>query len=285
MGRLNQYSTSLQGMSTISAVTGMTGGNDSWCQKFKLQRGEERKQKAQLLGGHRLSHNYRLIPLSPFWFSIIFVCVALLPFGSIFISVVSTCLCRLNWTCMMTSATELSSAHGAVLNAGHLTDSVIRGRDSPLSWQADKRQGTGAAESSLLVHSSDLNESGLQILDDELADLKRSGDELTFRSQTMKLFVADPKGWLGRERALLEADRKASLLRNLEHHFVRRAIAAGKSRPQCDGQVSKHQAAADNCAMTPITPAAQPSSASESPPRSVTREDKAFDLLHDYCPP
>ncbi|POR34323.1 SWIRM domain-containing protein FUN19 [Tolypocladium paradoxum] len=113
---------------------------------------------------------------------------------------------------------------------------------------------------------------------------------LTFRSQVMKHYTSDRKAWLRKERALLEADRRAGAQR---YHAIMPAkpIAAKPAK----ARVSKTQAAPrqirNNSAATaparPARPAGRVSATPEPSRRIVApnREDKDFDALPNYCPP
>ncbi|KAK3185568.1 hypothetical protein K4F52_005668 [Lecanicillium sp. MT-2017a] len=124
---------------------------------------------------------------------------------------------------------------------------------------------------------------------------------LTFRSQVMKHFTANRKSWLRKERAFLEADRKAGARR---YHAIMPAkpIAAPKlARVQrAVDRVSKpvhvsprparnsvgSAAAAATVALP--RPAARRTSDTPEPNRRIVapnREDKDFDSLPNYCPP
>ncbi|KHN94437.1 SWIRM domain-containing protein [Metarhizium album ARSEF 1941] len=116
---------------------------------------------------------------------------------------------------------------------------------------------------------------------------------LTFRSQVMKHFTTNRRGWLRKERALLEADRRAGAQR---YYTIMPAkpIAAKPPRSQRTDRVSKPHAAPrpirTNTTMVGTTPArpAGRTSATPEPSRRVVapnREDKDFHSLPDYCPP
>lgn len=141
---------------------------------------------------------------------------------------------------------------------------------------------------------------------------------LTFKSQVMKHYKANPKSWLRKERELLKADRRAGANR---YHTIMPAkpkpfIAAKPSRVQRPDRVMKpHQvttaaavAVGANGAPRPIRSSgpggpihgqghgagANPgkrsfsrTSATPEPSRRVVanREDKDFNSIVDYCPP
>lgn len=118
---------------------------------------------------------------------------------------------------------------------------------------------------------------------------------LTFRSQVMKHFTANRKGWLRKERALLEADRRAGAQR---YHAIMPAkpIAAKPPRSQRTDRISKPHAiprpirtnaTTVGTGTTPARPAGRTSATPEPSRRVVApnREDKDFDSLPDYCPP
>lgn len=127
---------------------------------------------------------------------------------------------------------------------------------------------------------------------------------LTFRSQVMKLYTSNSKGWLRKERELLKADRRAGAQR---YH----AIMPAKPKPiycpakpprQRTDRVSKTQHGSGGSAPRPIrsggiglgagtlpgkrsanhtSPTPEPSRRAVAP----NREDKDFNSLPDYCPP
>ncbi|KAG6009576.1 hypothetical protein E4U21_001943 [Claviceps maximensis] len=117
---------------------------------------------------------------------------------------------------------------------------------------------------------------------------------LTFRSQVMKHYTANPKGWLRKERALLEADRRAGAQR---YHTIMPAKPVAAARPfkQRVDRVSKPQAAprpirtiATTNGTSPTSRPAGRTSATPEPCRRVVapnREDKDFNSIVDYCPP
>lgn len=123
---------------------------------------------------------------------------------------------------------------------------------------------------------------------------------LTFRSQVMKHFTANRKAWLRKERALLEADRRAGAQR---YHTILPAakpvVASKAPRSQRVDRVSKPQSAprpirthpvATTTTPGPMRPAApRPRvSATPEPSRRIVapnREDKDFKALPNYCPP
>ncbi|KAG6234045.1 hypothetical protein E4U25_005822 [Claviceps purpurea] len=115
---------------------------------------------------------------------------------------------------------------------------------------------------------------------------------LTFRSQVMKHYTADRKGWLRKERALLEADRRAGAQR---YHALMPAkpIAAKPPHKHRADRVSKPQARpirtkATTKGPSPRTRPAGRTSATPEPTRRAVapnREDKNFRSIVDYCPP
>lgn len=124
---------------------------------------------------------------------------------------------------------------------------------------------------------------------------------LTFKSQVMKHYKSNPKGWLRKERAFLEADRRAGSHR---YHAIMPAkpkptIAVKPSRVQRADRVTKPQgSAAGSAAPRTIrsggagaNPSKRPASRASPTPepgrRAVApnREDKDFNSLPDYCPP
>ncbi len=111
---------------------------------------------------------------------------------------------------------------------------------------------------------------------------------LTFKSQIMKHYKASPRGWLRRERALLEVDRHA---RDHRYH----AIMPAKPKPNFEAKSLRVQRG--DRVMKP-----QSSSTKSSAPHAIRdgtgvtyepshlviahhREDKDFNSLPDYCPP
>ncbi|KJZ74287.1 hypothetical protein HIM_06293 [Hirsutella minnesotensis 3608] len=115
---------------------------------------------------------------------------------------------------------------------------------------------------------------------------------LTFRSQVMKHYTSDRKAWLRKERALLEADRRAGAQR---YHAIMPAkpIAVKPAKSQRADRVSKSQGAPRqirNNAAAParsVRPAGRVSATPEPSRRIVApnREDKDFDALPNFCPP
>lgn len=138
---------------------------------------------------------------------------------------------------------------------------------------------------------------------------------LTFRSQVMKHYKANPRGWLRKERALLEADRRAGAQR---YHAIMPArprtlvTAKPSSRVQRGGdRVTKPATTSGAPAPRPIRssgPVSHPATATLNGPSSgptakrsmprasptpepsrrivaPNREDKDFNSLPDYCPP
>lgn len=113
---------------------------------------------------------------------------------------------------------------------------------------------------------------------------------LTFRSQVMRHYTSDRKAWLRKERALLEADRRAGAQR---YHAIMPAkpIASkpGKARVS-KTQPAPRQIRHNSASTTPARPArpAGRVSATPEPSRRIVapnREDKDFDALPNYCPP
>ncbi|WAO87160.1 SWIRM domain-containing protein [Fusarium falciforme] len=116
---------------------------------------------------------------------------------------------------------------------------------------------------------------------------------LTFRSQVMKHYTANRKAWLLKERAFLEADRRAHAQR---YHTILPAAkpAAAKPTRARGDRVQKPQSAPrpirthPGAATTgPIRPTPRVSATPEPSRRVVApnREDKDFRALPDYCPP
>ncbi|PHH84992.1 hypothetical protein CDD83_1071 [Cordyceps sp. RAO-2017] len=117
---------------------------------------------------------------------------------------------------------------------------------------------------------------------------------LTFRSQVMRHFTADRKAWLRKERALLEADRRAGAQR---YHAIMPAkpVVAKSARSSRAERVTKGQGAPrqirNHAAATgparPARPAGRVSATPEPSRRIVApnREDKDFEALPNYCPP
>jgi hypothetical protein len=117
---------------------------------------------------------------------------------------------------------------------------------------------------------------------------------LTFRSQVMKHFTTNRRGWLRQERALLEADRRAGAQR---YHTIMPAkpIAAKLPRSQRPDRISKPHTTprpirtnATVVGATTLARAVGRTSATPEPSRRVVapnREDKDFNSLPDYCPP
>ncbi|KAJ6442426.1 swirm [Purpureocillium lavendulum] len=120
---------------------------------------------------------------------------------------------------------------------------------------------------------------------------------LTFRSDVMKHFTADRKGWLRKNRALLEADRRAGAQR-YPTIMPAKPIMAKPVKHRNTDRVSKTQGQGaprpirNNVPATaPARSAARPASrvsATPEPSRRIVapnREDKDFESLPDYCPP
>ncbi|KAL7785626.1 hypothetical protein V8C37DRAFT_412839 [Trichoderma ceciliae] len=121
---------------------------------------------------------------------------------------------------------------------------------------------------------------------------------LTFRSQVMKHFTSNRRGWLLKERALLVADRQAGAQR---FHAILPAkpIAAKAARSHRGDRVSKPQTSAPRPIRSSVnglpssTVIVRPAtgrrpSATPEPSRRIVapnREDKDFRSLPDYCPP
>jgi hypothetical protein len=112
---------------------------------------------------------------------------------------------------------------------------------------------------------------------------------LSFKSQVVKRYEANPRGWLRQERAYLEADRKAH---GKKFHSILPAKSVKTPRPRGD-RVQKPQSAPRPIRTHPaasIGPMMRPAprvSATPEPSRRVVtnREDKDFNSLPDYCPP
>lgn len=113
---------------------------------------------------------------------------------------------------------------------------------------------------------------------------------LSFRSQVMKHYMADRKGWLRKERELLKADRRAGGPR---YHTIMPAKPVASSKPPRShraDRVSKPHAA-PRTIRTSNAGSSRPAgrvSATPEPSRRVVapnREDKDFNSLPDYCPP
>jgi hypothetical protein len=133
---------------------------------------------------------------------------------------------------------------------------------------------------------------------------------LTFRSQVMKLYTANTKSWLRKERELLKADRRAGAQR---YHAIMPAkpkpiLVASKAPRQRVDRVSKPQQQQQHgpggstprpirtggagpgvgAGMVPSKRSAMRASLTPEPSRRVVapnREDKDFNSLPDYCPP
>lgn len=117
---------------------------------------------------------------------------------------------------------------------------------------------------------------------------------LTFRSQVMKQYSSNRLGWLRKERALLEADRRAGAQR---YHAIMPATSSnGKStsgkpirthRPT--ERVSKplSQPRAPRASFSAPRPVKRTSATPEPSRRIVApnREDKDYNSIPDYCPP
>lgn len=114
---------------------------------------------------------------------------------------------------------------------------------------------------------------------------------LTFRSQVMQLFSANPRGWLRKERALLEADRKASAGRYHPIMPASRPSSSSKparvSRPTDRITKPSGQPRVARNSFSAPRPAKRPSATPEPSRRIVApnREDKDYTSLPDYCPP
>lgn len=117
---------------------------------------------------------------------------------------------------------------------------------------------------------------------------------LFFRSQVMKHYTANRKGWLRKERELLEADRRAGAHR---YHAImpakpmhakapRMQRADRVSKPQ-NGQTLRSIRVSTGPTPTPGRSARRISATPEPSRRSVApnREDKDFNSLPDLCPP
>jgi hypothetical protein len=127
---------------------------------------------------------------------------------------------------------------------------------------------------------------------------------LSFRSQVMKHFMANRRGWLRKERALLEADRRAG--GNRYHTIMPAKPIASKLAPSSRSnrtvdRVSKPQPAPRTirvgtsggigATIGPARQATGPRRVSATPEPSSrrivapNREDKDFNSLPNYCPP
>lgn len=117
---------------------------------------------------------------------------------------------------------------------------------------------------------------------------------LTFRSQVMKHYTMDRRGWLRKERAFLEADRRAAARRY--HSIVpARPTAAKPARPPRSDRVGKPGSAPRSNRNKAAAPAfarqSKPTgrvSATPEPARRMVapnREDKDFGALPNFCPP
>ncbi|KAL3956913.1 hypothetical protein ACCO45_009759 [Purpureocillium lilacinum] len=114
---------------------------------------------------------------------------------------------------------------------------------------------------------------------------------LTFRSHVMKHFTADRKGWLRKNRALLEADRRAGAQRYPTIMPAKPLVAKPVKHRNTD-RVSKTQGGGQGGGgargRSATTPAGGRVSATPEPSRRIVapnREDKDFEALPDYCPP
>ncbi len=127
---------------------------------------------------------------------------------------------------------------------------------------------------------------------------------LTFRSHVMKHFTADRKGWLRKNRALLEADRRAGAQRYPTIMPAKPLVAKPVKHRNTD-RVSKTQGGGQGGGGAPrpirnnvpgtaparsatARPAGGRVSATPEPSRRIVapnREDKDFEALPDYCPP
>ncbi|KPM36673.1 hypothetical protein AK830_g9881 [Neonectria ditissima] len=122
---------------------------------------------------------------------------------------------------------------------------------------------------------------------------------LTFRSQVMKHYTANPKAWLRKERAFLEADRRAGAQRYHTILPAAKPVASAKApRSQRPDRISKPQTAPRAIRTHPgaNTPGPMRPTASRPPRVSATpepsrrvvapnREDKDFKGLPNFCPP
>lgn len=117
-----------------------------------------------------------------------------------------------------------------------------------------------------------------------IAKVKKSDDEavLLFQFQALKHFNVNRTGWLRRERALLAADRKAA-----EKHrrlpTPNNVVAATHPRPRWNDQVSDF-AGEEGDPIEPVVRPTSPVQNSEEIRRTVTRKDKDFNSIPDYCP-
>ncbi|GAO17302.1 hypothetical protein UVI_02044600 [Ustilaginoidea virens] len=184
---------------------------------------------------------------------------------------------------------------------------------SPASLQQQQQQQPLFAPAELEHHQRIVDEHVLarsHTIFGRVAPPRREDYELalTFRSQVMKHFTTNRKGWLRKERALLEADRRASVQR-YQVIMPAKPIAAKPPRQRVDRvtkpgaggprpmRANAHAAHAAHAAATPATmngasaavlPAAGRASATPEPSRRIVapnREDKDFNSLPNYCPP
>ncbi len=126
---------------------------------------------------------------------------------------------------------------------------------------------------------------------------------LYFKSQVMKKYAANPRGWLRQERDLLVADRRAGAHKKKHLQPLLPATKPAVVRPT-PARVSKPEKPKSKRAtvrqpptakMAPQPPAGVPRRASGRPASSTpeprnrlvapSREDKDFPSLPDYCPP
>ncbi|KAJ6785721.1 hypothetical protein PWT90_11078 [Aphanocladium album] len=118
---------------------------------------------------------------------------------------------------------------------------------------------------------------------------------LTFRSQVMKHFTSNPRNWLRKERAFLEADRKAGA-RGYHSILPAKPISAPKparmrtdrvSKPQVAPRPARNSVSSGSSGGAVARPAKRTSATPEPSRRIVApnREDKDFDSLPDFCPP
>lgn len=119
---------------------------------------------------------------------------------------------------------------------------------------------------------------------------------LTFKSQVLKQFTTNRMGWLRKERAFLEADRRAGMQRYHTIMPANKSTPPSKpprmhrptdrvSKPQVQSRVARNSFSA---ASGGVPRPAKRTSATPEPSRRVVapnREDKDYNSLPDYCPP
>ena len=121
---------------------------------------------------------------------------------------------------------------------------------------------------------------------------------LYFKSEMMKTFVKNRRGWLEKQRELLLADRKTGAAKAKSSQLFLAAKPVVATRPAAP-RVTKPEKAKRTIRQGPLRLAPQSTSAPRQPsmripsatpePRSKhvppNREDKDFDQRPDYCPP